>query len=845
MTTDFSLVDIMGNITGGSVSPDDAVTTATTQVSQTEEPKKSFINPKYALKTDSVAPTADTGTYDRMLQAESNNKNYDAQGRPITSNKGAMFAGQVMPATAANPGYGIKPAANQTPEEYNRVGREYYQAMLKKFGGDERKAAAAYNSGPGTVDKNIAANKGQLNTAQLPRETQGYLGKVFKGVGDIVGNMIPSAQAGTLPPRPAPVAAVTPTPTARPAFMGGQPGFDEAGTPIQANGMPGVPTPAPVAAVTPAPVAAVSPEQAAQQPAPTEQPYTGQGLKIGGMTAGQLQQEKDHTAILNSNSQEQIGKLAFDFNASPAVRNAALDKLYQTNSIQTKVDEVNKKIAAMQAAPGGVDPRAINKAMNDRDTGSVFKAIFYGLMGATKKRDEEWDRIDPKVSYSGMQVGDNAYSVKTNANTGEVVAAWDSKGQKIIDPAVLGEIAANGVNPATAKSFLMPQTAGSPVTKTVNGQVINGIQIYDPVSKKFYVQYGNKRDTNPQGWTSASQNVEQQDALARMRGGVKIETLRSELGERIRAKPVEEANKIITEHNTKYADNIPLQQYTPGGPTLTARPQAGTPPAPTGSVVPQGGAVAAPVIPGTSAATGQVPAPAPQAAPVVTAPAPAVSGGRRPGESIQEFEDRKKLEESTKKIDTEAGPKADAEGRKELVKDATKVLTQLPDTANLISNINKSIKLIDSGNTNIGPIGSALNPETKANQLPGEKTLGKVFGTEDARNTKTVMDLVRKLAADGLKALGSNPSTVDLLFWTENKPTEDDAPEYVKEWMETRRDDLQRRIQFHKDVIKNKGNLPAGLTADTPAQSGNKTILEEKTINGVTYVNDGKGWKKK
>ena len=196
------------------------------------------------------------------------------------------------------------------------------------------------------------------------------------------------------------------------------------------------------------------------------------------------------------------------------------------------------------------------------------------------------------------------------------------------------------------------------------------------------------------------------------------------------------------------------------------------------------------------------------------------------------------------KVETLGGPKAVAEGQADLVKDATKVLTQLPDSANLISAINKNIKLIDSGKTNIGPVGSVFNPETKANQLPGEKFAGKVLGTEDARNTKTIMDTVRKLAADGLKALGSNPSTPDLLFWTENKPTEDDAPEYVKEWMETRRDDLQRRIQFHKDVIKNKGNVPAGVLADTPAQSGNKT-QEEKTVNGVTYVFDGKGWKRK
>jgi len=130
-------------------------------------------------------------TFARMQQAESGGRDFDAQGRPLTSPKGAMFANQVMPATAASPGFGVRPAQAQTPEEYNRVGQEYYQALLKKYNGDERAAAAAYNAGPGRVDKNIAANAGQLNPAQLPRETQGYLSKVFDAI-------IPSAQAGTL-----------------------------------------------------------------------------------------------------------------------------------------------------------------------------------------------------------------------------------------------------------------------------------------------------------------------------------------------------------------------------------------------------------------------------------------------------------------------------------------------------------------------------------------------------------------------------------------------------------------------------------------------------------------------
>ena len=146
-----------------------------------------------------VAQPVSPDTFNRMIQAESGGKNFDAQGRPLTSPKGAMFANQVMPATAAQPGFGVRPAQAQTPEEYNRVGQEYYQALLNKYNGNEQLAAAAYNMGPGAVDQNIARNQGQFNVAQAPRETQGYLNKVFQGVSRAVEGMIPSAQAATLP----------------------------------------------------------------------------------------------------------------------------------------------------------------------------------------------------------------------------------------------------------------------------------------------------------------------------------------------------------------------------------------------------------------------------------------------------------------------------------------------------------------------------------------------------------------------------------------------------------------------------------------------------------------------
>ena len=54
-------------------------------------------------------------TFARMIQAESRGQNFNAQGQPLTSPKGALFAAQVMPATAAQPGFGVRPAQAQTP----------------------------------------------------------------------------------------------------------------------------------------------------------------------------------------------------------------------------------------------------------------------------------------------------------------------------------------------------------------------------------------------------------------------------------------------------------------------------------------------------------------------------------------------------------------------------------------------------------------------------------------------------------------------------------------------------------------------------------------------------------
>ena len=82
----------------------------------------------------------------------------ESGGNPnAVSPKGATGLLQVMPATAANPGFGIAPS-NGTPQDTYRVGQQYLGALTNKYG--TAGGLAAYNWGMGNWDRALAANGG-------------------------------------------------------------------------------------------------------------------------------------------------------------------------------------------------------------------------------------------------------------------------------------------------------------------------------------------------------------------------------------------------------------------------------------------------------------------------------------------------------------------------------------------------------------------------------------------------------------------------------------------------------------------------------------------------------------
>lgn len=132
-------------------------------------------------ETPSGPVTADA-MYAITAQSESGNRERDAKGNLITSSAGAQGRMQVMPTTNLNPGYGVRPAQNNSDAERTRVGRDYLAAMLKKYGNDPAKAWAAYNWGPGHLDNAIKEHgPNWLRTA--PQETKDYVAKNMAALG--------------------------------------------------------------------------------------------------------------------------------------------------------------------------------------------------------------------------------------------------------------------------------------------------------------------------------------------------------------------------------------------------------------------------------------------------------------------------------------------------------------------------------------------------------------------------------------------------------------------------------------------------------------------------------------
>jgi hypothetical protein len=365
----------------------------------------SAANPLTPTVTGPVNPA---DTFGRMVQAESNGQQFNPQGGVLTSPRGAQGMAQVMPATAANPGYGVKPASPEeiaTPEGNRAFGERYFQGLLQHFNGDQTKAVAAYNAGPGRVQQNVQANAGQMNPQQLPKETQGYMNKVLGAVNPI-GTANAAAPAPTLQntplQAPAPAGQSLMPPQTAPA-VNAFPGTPSAQMPGQ-QPAPVAPTPQP-APQAPMPVAGpVNPATPVAQ-APVAQPPVEQAGPPTNLMTPSGWADRLNTARQDD---RQLAGLAYDPNTPQYVREEASADLYKRLQAARTEAATNAKL---QAGIASGDMSEINRIMKKDDTaGDWMKYLFFGLIGSDAAKSyrqklfpDEGSKVISFVGQDGRQ----------------------------------------------------------------------------------------------------------------------------------------------------------------------------------------------------------------------------------------------------------------------------------------------------------------------------------------------------------------------------------------------------------------------------------------------------------
>lgn len=147
-----------------------------------------------------IGPDGDALWTAQTMQ-ESGGKQFAKDGTPLTSSAGAVGVAQVMPATAKETAekHGISWDENKykTDKAYNEsLGKAYMADQMKEFGGNRVLALAAYNAGPGNVQKWIKEfgdpRTGAISSAEwaekIPfEETRGYVANITAAADRLAG----------------------------------------------------------------------------------------------------------------------------------------------------------------------------------------------------------------------------------------------------------------------------------------------------------------------------------------------------------------------------------------------------------------------------------------------------------------------------------------------------------------------------------------------------------------------------------------------------------------------------------------------------------------------------------
>lgn len=236
----------------------------------------------------------------------------------------------------------------------------------------------------------------------------------------------------------------------------------------------------------------------------------GQAAQQAQAIEGRPDNEAIHQqAVINARNEtdpmkrrETYAKLLSDPNVSEGNKTMANRFIAEDYMKQRDIDKANKTIQE-------ATPTDLARYMKDKSKeGSYVKAILLARLGLTELAQKEQELINPTITMaSAVDSEGKKYTVGRDKN-GNIVTGFDSTGRSVAQEKLANLSAAA----LPSKAFLLPQSAGGLMQKTIIGedgqpQVITGQVFTDPQTNATYFQAGNRRyDTT--GLSTPAQNVQ-------------------------------------------------------------------------------------------------------------------------------------------------------------------------------------------------------------------------------------------------------------------------------------------------------------------------------------------------
>ena len=564
------------------------------------------------------------------------------------------------------------------------------------------------------------------------------------------------------------------------------------------------------------------------QPQPPQPQMAGPGLQPNAQSQAVFDDPLNHF-IQNQNNPKAMANLAYGGDTHPLIRAASATQAGETIQHRNNMDKAQEQV---ENAIQNKDQDALAKiiAQRNSDKGSYLKAYLFHRFGMNDLAAEEQEKlgagkkwvsaVGPGGERAAIQISRDGLPLQGIGQNGQSLKSNDLVNYATGGAGVKAHVGLGNVINSQMKDEQGNAIAGRVVTREING-----------ITNTF-VESNGKMYPYSSAWKPQSE----------LSAGAKINMNLTAQLQRLHGANVFKAEQQYEKENGPFASEADRQEFRQLYGSIPGQTSPGSQKveeAPTGA--PAAGAPASAMPP---APTPSAPASAMPPAPTPSAPAPVSNPNLRI--PISQLQNANKTNQQL----TAAQGKADIALRKELAVAEGKVPIEINKAQQLapiksqekvgaasaatvaaagkaedtIANAEDTIKLINTGKHNIGPLVSG----TLGGGGPIGQAIGTQFNTDAARNTQTIMNTVRDIGAAAAQGtIKGHLTNQELSFITNNKPTERSDPAYVKQYLEKSIKSIQRAQQAAQNQVNTGGSAPnPALNRGTPGTRENPIKLD-------------------